>query len=340
LARLACQGQKAAWDALYERHQRFLWWLATEKLHLKSERRTTVQRDRKGGTVNIATSDIDSHGRAIVSAEQLLNEVYVTVWDGRKLCKFTGRAAFNTWFAIVVRNILEDLRRKESVKAGFGPRQEIDLSRDAVMAAPELELGQENASIDSPSSSDMSMSAIDQQRRLDALPSVQSALFRIVHGLPPSWTDVDYVASLTGRTHEEVRQAIRQAFTRHSSRGRNIEKIQDKIAQAYSRMTELAREEKKLEDQKTALVNSTPTEAQRAELSSLTEATERIRARIHQLRRFQQTWREDAGTSVRLPSKEVAAIFGISVSAVNKRVERVSAIVRQLYLESKAADHA
>ena len=48
-----------------------------------------------------------------VTVEQLASEVYIRVWEKRKLCSYEERAEFRWWYALVVKNVLEDLRREE-----------------------------------------------------------------------------------------------------------------------------------------------------------------------------------------------------------------------------------
>jgi len=99
LARIACLQSKEAWDLLYLRHWDFLNWLATQRLRLPHESGS------QGGTRGIRSHD--------VTVEQFASEVYIRVWEKRKLCSYEERAEFRWWYALVVKNILEDLRREE-----------------------------------------------------------------------------------------------------------------------------------------------------------------------------------------------------------------------------------
>jgi DNA-directed RNA polymerase specialized sigma24 family protein len=99
LARTACLSSKEAWDLLFLRYWDFLNWLATHRLRLPYETRSY------DGMSEIRGRD--------VTVEQLASEVYIRVWEKRKLCSYEERAEFRWWYALVVRNILEDLRREE-----------------------------------------------------------------------------------------------------------------------------------------------------------------------------------------------------------------------------------
>ena len=100
LARIACLNSKDAWDLLFLRHWGFLNWLATQRLKLPDESKSPER-----------VRAIKSHD---VTVEQLASEVYIRVWEKRKLCSYEERAEFRWWYALVIKNILEDLRREES----------------------------------------------------------------------------------------------------------------------------------------------------------------------------------------------------------------------------------
>lgn len=99
LARIACLNSKEAWDLLFLRYWDFLNWLATQRLRLPYETKS------QGGMQEIRRQD--------VTVEQLASEVYIRVWEKRKLCSYEERAEFRWWYALVIKNILEDLRREE-----------------------------------------------------------------------------------------------------------------------------------------------------------------------------------------------------------------------------------
>lgn len=99
LARTACLQSKEAWDLLYLRYWDFLNWLATQRFRLPYESGS------RAGAREIRGQD--------VTVEQLASEVYIRVWEKRKLCSYEERAEFRWWYALVVKNILEDLRREE-----------------------------------------------------------------------------------------------------------------------------------------------------------------------------------------------------------------------------------
>jgi len=100
LARLACQGTKEAWDALYLRHKDFLQWFARERLKLPQELTTTNRRGVEGSAITV---------------EQFMNEVYIRMWDrnGRRFCSYKERASFPWWYEAVAANIYSDLCRQE-----------------------------------------------------------------------------------------------------------------------------------------------------------------------------------------------------------------------------------
>lgn len=105
LTDLARLGSKAAWDTLYLRYKDFLWWLASRCLGLPTE----LNRGKARAI----------EGRA-VSAEQLMSEVYVRVWDGKRLSSYEGRGKFRSWYTTVVRNILNDVVREERLELPAG----------------------------------------------------------------------------------------------------------------------------------------------------------------------------------------------------------------------------
>jgi DNA-directed RNA polymerase specialized sigma24 family protein len=99
LARIACLNSREAWELLFLRYWDFLNWLATQRFRLRSETRA------HGGRLEIRGQDI--------TVEQLASEVYIRVWEKRKLCSYEERAEFRWWYSLVIKNILEDLRREE-----------------------------------------------------------------------------------------------------------------------------------------------------------------------------------------------------------------------------------
>jgi DNA-directed RNA polymerase specialized sigma24 family protein len=107
LARLACQGEKAAWDALYLRHWNFLWHFARERLKLPQELHGSKQQELSGHAI---------------TAEQFVNEIYVLMWQRKRFCSYEGRAQFRQWYAAVAANIFSDLCRQERKALPSGKR--------------------------------------------------------------------------------------------------------------------------------------------------------------------------------------------------------------------------
>ncbi len=98
LAHLACQGTREAWQVLYLRYKDFLWWFARERLKLPQELGASGQRGVRGNAI---------------TAEQFMNEVYIIMWDKKKLCSYKGTAQFRWWYEEVAQTIYSDLLRQK-----------------------------------------------------------------------------------------------------------------------------------------------------------------------------------------------------------------------------------
>jgi DNA-directed RNA polymerase specialized sigma24 family protein len=98
LAHLACQGTQEAWQVLYLRYFEFLLSFARKQLKLSQELRGGRQQELSG--------------RAI-TAEQFVNEVYIVMWDKKKLCSYKGTARFRWWYETVAQTIYSDLLRQK-----------------------------------------------------------------------------------------------------------------------------------------------------------------------------------------------------------------------------------
>jgi hypothetical protein len=133
LARRACLQSKEAWDILYLRHWDFLYWQASQRLGLPSELSGSRRTPMRGNREDEKEEDLRSrkgvpYGRAFslrvqdITVEQFVSEVYIQIWEKRKLCSYEERAEFRWWYAVVVKNILEDLRRQQRRSGPSGQR--------------------------------------------------------------------------------------------------------------------------------------------------------------------------------------------------------------------------
>jgi DNA-directed RNA polymerase specialized sigma24 family protein len=83
---------------LYCRYWDFLWWFARERLKLPQELHGNRQQGLSGQAM---------------TAEQFVNEVYVIMWDKKKLCSYKGTAQFRWWYAAVAQTVYSDLLRQK-----------------------------------------------------------------------------------------------------------------------------------------------------------------------------------------------------------------------------------
>lgn len=96
------------------------------------------------------------------------------------------------------------------------------------------------------------------EQPLDALPVADRAFFRVLHGLDPSWEDIQYIANVTGRSPHEAAQLIQAVYQKNTRRQVDCIQLMEKVASAYSRLTELAAEEQKLQEQQHVLAYQRP----------------------------------------------------------------------------------
>lgn len=163
---------------------------------------------------------------------------------------------------------------------------------------------------------------------LDALPLQDRAFYRVVYKLDPAWEDIQYIADETEKSPQEVLTLIQAVYQKNARRVKSPAKLMEKIASAYSRLTELAVEEQALREKFHVLSYQQPVD--RKQINEVTTKLQQISRRMTQLRALQQQWREESLRVLRIPSKEVAQIFNISVAAVDKRVEHIGRRVRKL----------
>jgi DNA repair ATPase RecN len=151
----------------------------------------------------------------------------------------------------------------------------------------------------------------------------------MVYGLDPAWEDIQYIAGASGKSSHEVLEHIQAVYRKNARRLRDPAKLMEKVASAYSRLTELTEEEQTLEERCEALSHQRPMDEK--QMQEVATRLRQVRERTTQLRALQKKWREESEKVLRIPSKEVAKIFGISPAAVDKRVERIGRQVRELF---------
>lgn len=169
---------------------------------------------------------------------------------------------------------------------------------------------------------------VHPEHPLEALSVQDRAFCRVVYGLAPQWEDVVYIAATTGTSPQQVEQDIRAIHQQNVHRLRDPAKLMEKVARAYSRLTELAEEEQALQEKSKALSYQRPVDEK--QMNEVATKLQQIGERMAQLRALQGKWREERRKALRIPSKEVAQIFRISVTAVDKRVEHIRRRVRKL----------
>jgi hypothetical protein len=182
---------------------------------------------------------------------------------------------------------------------------------------------------------DLLSETTSEAQPLDALPVQDRAFYRVVYGLDLAWEDLEYIATVTDKAIDFVLEQVRKIYRKNAYRATDVGKLIEKMARAYSRFTELAREEYVLEERRYALSQARPVDER--QYNNLAKELTQVRNRITRLREQQEQWRAQSLQVLRIPSKEVAQVFGVSPAAVDKRVERLKRRLREL-LDRRSTD--
>jgi chromosome segregation ATPase len=173
---------------------------------------------------------------------------------------------------------------------------------------------------------------------LEALAVEDRAFYRVVYGLDPEWEDLQYIAGQTEKSHSEVLEQLQAIYQKNTRRQADSAKLMEKIAAAYSRLIELASAENALEEEWEALSHQRPMDGKQGE--KVVKQLQQVRDRMARLRTLQEKWREESLKVLRIPSKDVAQVFGINPATVDKRVERIGNRVRKLLHRGREDDES
>lgn len=179
---------------------------------------------------------------------------------------------------------------------------------------------------------------VHTDRPLEALAVEDRAFYRVVYGLDPEWEDLQYIAGQTEKSHSEVLEQLQAIYQKNTRRQADSAKLMEKIAAAYSRLIELASAENALEEEWEALSHQRPMDGKQGE--KVVKQLQQVRDRMARLRTLQEKWREESLKVLRIPSKDVAQVFGINPATVDKRVERIGKRVRKLLHRGREDDES
>jgi len=284
LAARAADGEKEAWNQLYTRHEK---WLRTviQKLRLPKQKEVQAR--------GISADDLITDG-------DLMNQVYLAVWEHNKLRTYSGKSEFRNWYAVVVRNIYNDMVRSKGVNV-----RTINIDPLPESPAPDPTLGNETSRIFA--------------WRLSTLAPRDRALIKITYALDLTSEEIQSIAKESRRSLQQMSEAIGRLYSaceaEQQSHDEEATRLEQQATSKYTRILELQAE-------LDALLES-PNIQTEAELKELTEQIASFRTQHRRLL-------ERAGRLlVRVPSKEVGQLIGMSPMYVDTQLSRIRTASRE-----------
>ena len=278
LAARAANGEKEAWNQLYTRHEK---WLRTVIQRLKLPKQQEVQ--ARGISVDDLITDGD-----------LMNQVYLAVWEHNKLRSYSGKSEFRNWYAVVVRNIYNDMVRSKGVNV-----RAINIDPLPESPAPDPIPGNETSRIFA--------------WRVSTLAPRDRALIKITYALDLTSEEIQSIAKESRRSLQQMSEEIGRLYSaceaEQQSHDEEATRLEQQATSKYTRILELQAEFD-------ALIGS-PNSQTEARIEELTEQIASFRIQHRRLL-------ERAGRLlVRVPSKEVGQLIGMSPMYVDTQLSRI-----------------
>jgi len=283
LAARAANGEKEAWNELYTRYEK---WLRTviQKLKLPKQKDVPAR--------GISADDLITDG-------DLMNQVYLAVWEHNKLRSYSGKSEFRNWYAVVVRNIYNDMVRSKGVNVRT-------INIDPLPESPAPDPSPDN----------------DTSRvfawRLSTLASRDRALIKITYAVDLTLEEIHWIAKESRRSLQQISEEIGRLYSTYEAEQQNHDeeatRLEQQATSKYTRILELQAE-------LDALLES-PNKQPEARIKELTEQIAGFRIQHRRLL-------ERAGRLlVRVPSKEVGQLIGMSPTYVDTQLSRIRSAAR------------
>jgi RNA polymerase sigma factor (sigma-70 family) len=278
LAARAADGEKEAWNQLYERHEE---WLRTLIQKLRLPRQKDVQ------ARGISADDLITDG-------DLMNQVYLAVWEHNKLRSYSGKSEFRNWYAIVVRNIYNDMLRAKGLSV-----RAIEVDPLPESAAPDPAPGNETSRLFA--------------WRLSSLAPRDRALIKITYALDLTSEEIHWIAKESRHSLQKMCEEIARLYATCTAEQQNHDeeatRLEQQATAKYTRILELQAE-------LDALLES-PNRRTEAMIKLLTEQIASFR------RQHGQLLDRARRLLVRVPSKEVGQLIGMSQMYVDTQLSRI-----------------
>jgi DNA-directed RNA polymerase specialized sigma24 family protein len=262
-----------AWGILFQRYRdridAFARW---KRLPLKSSETLTLTRD------------------------EFANEVYLRVWNQRKLRSYAHEGRFHSWFSAVLSTIFIDIQRERKI--------------DPVDPKPGGDGGdQDPASLRVPA--------------IEGLPDPYRVTYKLTHLLDCELTheDREYITKMSGLSVAEVNEKLRELY--HSAvapRAVRVERRRDRCTELHARIRELEWRRHRMAKDLETLQQHSPAPA--GQIHELREKVDTIDRRMATLSKTLTEGLKELERATIMPARQVAALLRTTPENVYQRLTR------------------